>query len=40
MADASVGDEALHVVLGEGQHRAVEDADDAERHSDRREGRG
>ena len=40
MADAGIGDQALHVVLGEGEHRAIEDADDAERHGDRREGGG
>ena len=38
MADAGIGDEAFHVVLGEGEHRAIEDADDAERHGHRREG--
>ena len=30
VADAGVGDQALEVVLGEGQHRAVEDADHGE----------
>ena len=38
MADAGIGNQALHVVLGEGEHRAVEDADHAERHRHRREG--
>ena len=40
MADAGIGNQAFHVVLGEGEHRAIKNTDDAECHGDRREGGG